>query len=499
MRIRRNQDAAMALGMALLLTLGCGGDDIAGPPTGSIEITLGMNGSSPDADGCRVAVDDGAGQVLLDAESVTAGGLSAGVHTVSISGVAFNCTVQGQDSRSVTVIANEIATVDFQLDCPAPGRIELISRTAGSLIDPDGYTVTLGGGADSHIGVSDTVALEQLAVGEHDVGLTGLADNCAVIGENPRAATVEEGETTRLDISVVCPPFDDHIAFTSYRDPNLDGTLDLWVMNSDGSNPVKLTDHPKPDSDPAWSPDGTRIAFRSSRDGKSNIWVMDADGSDAIDLTAQIGRYASTPAWSPDGTRMAFTSYWGADSEIYVIGTDGSNPVNLTNHEAEDRWPTWSPDGTRIAFVSRRDGNAEIYVMNADGSNPANLTNHPDGDTEPAWSPDGTWIVFESGRDDRAEIYVMNADGSNQRNVSSDPATDRNPSWSPDGSRIVFESRRDCNTEIYVMSADGSNPERLTRHAASDRDPAWSPLGDDAGLRAAASPSGRIVPSCEDE
>jgi hypothetical protein len=344
--------------MTGLLMLGCGDEDLAGPQAGSIEVTLMMSGSTLDADGCLVSIDDGAGHVLLDGERVTTSGLSPDIHTVTLSEVAFNCSLQGETTRTVTVISNETATVDFDLDCPAPGNIELITRTGGSLIDPDGYTVTLDDGLDRDVGVSDTVTLKDLAVGEHVVGLTGIADECSVIGENPRSAVVEEGETTRVDISVVCPPFDDHIAFASYRDPKPDGTLDLWVMKSDGSNPVKLTDHPGPDSHPSWSPDGTLIAFQAYRNRDQDIWVMDADGSNPVNLTSDFSRDASAPAWSPDGTRIAFTSW----EDIYVMNSDGTDVQALIDAPYGEYTPSWTADCTKIVYCAHRWSNFDIYV-----------------------------------------------------------------------------------------------------------------------------------------
>jgi TolB protein len=94
-----------------------------------------------------------------------------------------------------------------------------------------------------------------------------------------------------------------------------------------------------------------------------------------------------TPAWSPDGSQIAFESYRDGNSEIYVMDANGSNPVRLTDDPAWDRDPAWSPDGSRIVFQSARDCNGEIYVMNADGSNPVRLTRDASSDDDPAWSP----------------------------------------------------------------------------------------------------------------
>ena len=169
--------------------------------------------------------------------------------------------------------------------------------------------------------------------------------------------------------------------------------------------------------------------------------------------------YDIYPAWSPDGTRIAFTSDrdGGIDNfEIYVMDADGGDQTRITNNDAWDGIPAWSPDGTRIAFTSDRDGNLEIYVMDADGSNQTRITNNDALDWDPAWSPDGTRIAFTSERDGNDEtfndeVYVMDADGSNQTRITNNDALDWDPAWSPDGTRIAFTSERDGNYEIYVI------------------------------------------------
>ena len=186
------------------------------------------------------------------------------------------------------------------------------------------------------------------------------------------------------------------IAFSSDRDGN---SLAIYVMNAaDGSGQTRLTynpvDHDK-DRDSRWSPDGKKIAFASSfrdvngHDLKGEIYVMNADGTNTIRLTNNID-FDRSPSWSPDGEKIAFTSDRDGNTEIYVMNAaDGTNTTRLTYIIAIDDEPRWSPDGEKIAFVSLRDQiSTEIYVMNAaDGSDVTRLTYNPTTDSHPDWAP----------------------------------------------------------------------------------------------------------------
>jgi Tol biopolymer transport system component len=249
-------------------------------------------------------------------------------------------------------------------------------------------------------------------------------------------------------------------------------TLEICIMNADGSDQRCLTNNGSLNESPAWSPDGNRLAFHSRQDGNFEVYGINADGTGQRNLTNHPADDGS-PSWSPDGSLIAFDSNRDGNADIYVMDADGSGATNLTRHPASDRQPAWSPDGSRLAFMSDRDGNAEIYVMDADGSNLTRLTFGPESDESPAWSPDGALIAFFSYRDGSTEIYVMNTDGSGVRRLTDDPAGDGSPCWSPDGERIAFDSDRDGNWEIFVMNADGSGQTNLTVSPAGDHFPAW--------------------------
>ena len=227
------------------------------------------------------------------------------------------------------------------------------------------------------------------------------------------------------------------IVFQAERDEN---NPEIYVMNADGKNPVQLTLNRGFDVDPRWSPDGRKIAFERDRDpfvedGKIrilDIYVMDTDGNNLVRITRHPG-VDKDPSWSPDGKKIAFTTgrTGHRNLQIYVMDVNGNNPVRLTHSPMGDFSPSWSPDGRKIAFASTRDGNWEIYVINADGKNPVRLTRHPEDDHSPSWSPDGRKIAFASVRDRNWEIYVMDADGGNPTNLTQHPAVDVSPAWPP--------------------------------------------------------------------
>ena len=155
----------------------------------------------------------------------------------------------------------------------------------------------------------------------------------------------------------------------------------LWVMKPDGRNPHPLTN--KDDIDPTWSPDGSRIAFASSRAGARQLFVMNADGSNIQQVT-DLGNMGGRSTWSPDGTRLAFYRGPAGDHNIYAINVDGTGLVKLTDG-GDNLGPSWSPDGNWIAFTSFRDGNNEIYIIHPDGTGVTRLTNNSISDWQPRW------------------------------------------------------------------------------------------------------------------
>jgi len=271
------------------------------------------------------------------------------------------------------------------------------------------------------------------------------------------------------------------IVFSSERD----GNPEIYLMQEDGSAPVRLTDDPAEDSLPYCSPDGSRIVFASDRDGTRQLYLMDIDGGDLTRLTNN-ELSSGSPSWSPDGSKIAFSSGGNATpSNLFTIEPDGSNQRQITDVAGHNFLsPTWSPDGSRVAAEGGRlgetvetewgeAGRMQVWTFNADGSDPVRLTDVDAYNGYPAWSPTGATIVFDSTLEGWADILSVDTTDGSVTNLTQDPHENEFAAWSPDGSRIAFVAGRDGNNEIYVMDADGANPTRLTNHAANDTGPAW--------------------------
>ena len=235
--------------------------------------------------------------------------------------------------------------------------------------------------------------------------------------------------------------------------------------------------------EPAWSLDGSRIAFTRQRDvrtSESDMYVIRPEERAARLLV----RRARSPSWSPDGKRIVFerdtctglTCPYDNPNELFVVELDSGDVRRLTNNSRYDGRPAWSPDGEWIAFESE----AGLSVMRPDGRDERRVTRRW-FDGTPSWSPDGKLIAFS----DYVDVYVVDAGGGRPRRLTDNPGPDFHPVWSPDGTKIAYTSNHDCARSgawrctahepmhIRVMNADGSDSRPLTDDAWGG--PSWGP------------------------
>ena len=302
----------------------------------------------------------------------------------------------------------------------------------------------------------------------------------------------------RMTILVAClwlvtTPLWGKIVFTSSRVGN--GNIEVYTMDSDGTDQIRLTFHEAKDFAPAWSPNGQQIVFCSYRDGgpHTEIYVMDADGGNQRRLTHHPG-IDGQPDWSPDGSQIAFASTRNADEKqrlnIFVMDTNGGNVRQVTRMGFASR-PYWSPDGKRILFEAVTDSGREVYVINADGRHlwKVSFPNILAGMFARGWSPDGKQILY------------MEAIGSTVDNVTLIIATlhltrrevkhwDRVPlpkiplygaAWGADGKSILITTRpadgpKNLHWNIYRFRLTDRKLTQLTHHVKTDGSPQeWNP------------------------
>lgn len=295
-------------------------------------------------------------------------------------------------------------------------------------------------------------------------------------GESSGADLCDESTNTPTVTDAASRP----LAFTSDRS----GSLDLWLMGTDGSNPIQLTTGPGLEAMASWSPDGTRILFVSavSQDSQSDICVVNADGTGMQNLTDTPDAAEAAPNWSPNGTSIVYGRWSGDVSQIHRMDVDGGRNQLIS---ANGEWPSWSPNGKQIVFVAKRGTpGPELWVMNADGGDQAILTESDGEPTEPSWSPDGDAIAFVAPSGDshasdpvqwNEDIFVMPAEGGPARQIVTSKGNDHwPPAWSPDGTQLAYTADGTENRgTIMVVDRETLEVTKLTDGESHDMYPAW--------------------------
>jgi Tol biopolymer transport system component len=439
-----------------------------------------MDGVDLDADGCSVSLDGSNPTALTVGQSVHYSGLQPGSHTVQLGDLADNCELSGTDIRTVTVVAGDTVAVVFAATCARIVGLAFLVQPSdmeiGEVLSPAVQVAT-----HDASGTIIADAATQITVRARDEGeqviltwSSSVVDGTAIfddiriltVGGYSLEATAAGAAPAISDpFSITYPP----IAYNSFAGAD---TRDVFLLS--GTAILNLTNHPAEDYQPAWSPDGEKIAFASDRDGDFDIYIMNADGSGVTQLTDDPA-WDEHPSWSPDGSSIVFASSRDG-MNICIMDADGSDVVCIADGRGVNHSPDWSPDGTRIAWIGPGVESPELCVMRVDGSSGQCLTENARHEEQPRWSPAGTRIAFYAWEEDFSyDVHVIDADGSNDVNLTTSPGVhDVTPDWSPHGSRLVFGNHRNSGAGLYLMNPDGSDVIQLTTDGGYS--PAWRPL-----------------------
>ena len=364
-------------------------NDSAGPATaGTIEVRVTTVGLALDPDGYTLILDASPGTTIGPQATRLLEGLSAGPHTVALSGLANNCAIYGSNPIVVQVRAGATTAAAIVVTCQGQaGIIRTVAFTTGTSQDSDGYLVSIDSGPPTAVGTNGSVDTRNVLTGDHTVGLSGIAANCQALTPTLQVIRVEHNTIVEARFAVSCAPaVRTSIVYVS--------GFELQLVDWDGANSRPVPTFADP-TDPAWSPDREWIAFSGT--DTERIALIRPDGTDLHWLPATTRNVE--PSFSPDGTRLVFVE--GNCGQLATMNVDGSGLTRVLADARCQAYPDWSPDGTAIVFEMA----GRIYRINVDGTN---LTQLGDYGTEPSWSPDGTKILLT--RDGR--IRTMNANGS---------------------------------------------------------------------------------------
>lgn len=507
------------MGTVSLTLSSCGqGEDLAGPAPAALQVITQTSGTGTDPDGYTASIDGRQAVPIALVDTLLESGVTPGVHTVDLGGVAAGCAVDGGGSRTVTAVSGTTASADFAVTCTDPavptGTVLVAVATSGSVIDPDGYLVALDPSLTRAVGLSDQVRIDGVAAGHQLVRLSGLAANCSVQGQNPVTVDVPPGGEASTAFVVRCwPPPSGRIAFVR------SSSVDIQSVSGVPLHSFALESVHRP----SWSPDGRFLAVVGS-----SVLVQRVSGGPAVELAGCLPS-GNRPAWSPDGDRLLCLSEDGrlssvqrdgantrflspststhvtsahylADGRVFFaaevepnsfaafrVAADGTDLTRLFTLPDDVSGGTVvpSPDGQSVAYVA---GGflGELHVARSDGTNARIVASFEidvsDG-TAPVWAPDGSRIAFLAGDSfPSSELWLVSPDGASLIRVpvpgESDTPEAGVPDWSPDGSRLTFHLTLGPDegllSDVFIVRADGSEFERLTL-SGDATDPAWGP------------------------
>ena len=310
-------------------------------------------------------------------------------------------------------------------------------------------------------------------LGQIDQAIAALQHYLQLRPEDPNRAEIE---AILVELGATPPPevfVNAKIAFVSARD----GNMEIYSMNTNGSQITRLTDDPSYDVEPAWSPDGERILFASNRGGNFDIYSMRADGSDVVQLTDDPANDFA-PAWSPDGALVAFMTERDGNPSVYLMNADGSQQsVLISDPNSYVSAPTFSgaADVLDVAFITNTQGAFDLYVLDGASSEFRKLTQELGDVLAPNWSPNGRFIIFAANPSESYDLFLVRPDGTDLSQLTDSDVGEYKPRWSPDSNYIIYSVGLEHESEIAMLNESGEVV-FLTNNTVFDGMPTWGPL-----------------------